>query len=111
MRIHTQNIRIGDSFVKEVEIFTDKRLSRQPRSGWLGRHLTLSTDRKEISGGDANTTNNRMELSAVIEAFKRLKEPCAVTLYSDSQYVCNGISKGWAKAGKKRLAKSDKSPR
>ena len=52
-----------------------------------------------------------MELSAVIEAFKRLKEPCDITLYSDSQYVCNGISKGWAKSWKKNgWRKSDKSP-
>ena len=74
-----------------------------PEAG--GAILRYQQIEKEISGGDANTTNNRMELSAVIEAFKRLKEPCDITLYSDSQYVCNGISKGWAKAGKKRLAK------
>ena len=111
MRIHTQNIRIGDSFVKEVEIFTDGACQGNPGPGGWGAILRYQQTEKEISGGDANTTNNRMELSAVIEAFKRLKEPCAVTLYSDSQYVCNGISKGWAKSWKKNgWRKSDKSP-
>ena len=52
---------------------------------------------KELSGGEKNTTNNRMELSAVIFALKALKEPCEVNLYSDSQYVCNAITQGWAK--------------
>ena len=111
MRIHTQNIRIGDSFVKEVEIFTDGACQGNPGPGGWGAILRYQQTEKEISGGHANTTNNRMELSAVIEAFKRLKEPCAVTLYSDSQYVCNGISKGWAKSWKKNgWRKSDKSP-
>ena len=111
MRIHTQNIRIGDSFVKEVEIFTDGACQGNPGPGGWGAILRYQQTEKEISGGDANTTNNRMELSAVIEAFKRLKEPCDVTLYSDSQYVCNGISKGCAKSWKKNgWRKSDKSP-
>ena len=111
MRIHTQNIRIGDSFVKEVEIFTDGACQGNPGPGGWGAILRYQQTEKEISGGDANTTNNRMELRAVIEAFKRLKEPCDVTLYSDSQYVCNGISKGWAKSWKKNgWRKSDKSP-
>ena len=52
---------------------------------------------KELSGGENPTTNNRMELLAVIEALKALKEPCDITLYSDSKYVCDAISKGWAK--------------
>ena len=71
MRIHTQNIRIGDSFVKEVEIFTDGACQGNPGPGGWGAILRYQQTEKEISGGHANTTNNRMELSAVIEAFKR----------------------------------------
>ena len=72
MRIHTQNIRIGDSFVKEVEIFTDGACQGNPGPGGWGAILRYQQTEKEISGGDANTTNNRMELSAVIEAFTAL---------------------------------------
>ena len=64
--------------------------------GW-GAILRYNGVEKELSGGEANTTNNRMELSAVIFGLKALKEPCAVTLYSDSQYVCNALKLGWAK--------------
>ena len=64
-----------------------------------------------MSGGEADTTNNRMELTAVISALQALKEPCRIKIYSDSQYVCNGINKGWAEGWKKRgWKKSDKSP-
>ena len=97
--------------MKKIEIFTDGACQGNPGPGGWGAILRYQQIEKEISGGDANTTNNRMELSAVIEAFKRLKEPCDITLYSDSQYVCNGISKGWAKSWKKNgWRKSDKSP-
>ena len=66
---------------------------------------------KELSGGDASTTNNRMELTAFIEALRQLKEPCEVRLCSDSQYVINGLEKGWAKGWKRRgWKKSDGSP-
>ena len=64
-----------------------------------------------MSGGERETTNNRMELTAVIEALSALKEPCEVNLYSDSKYVIDGLSKGWAKSWKKNgWKKSDKSP-
>lgn len=97
--------------MKEVEIFTDGACQGNPGPGGWGAILRYQQKEKEISGGNADTTNNRMELSAVIEALKILKEPCSVTLYSDSQYVCNGISKGWAKGWKKNgWRKSDKSP-
>ena len=73
--------------MKKIEIFTDGACQGNPGPGGWGAILRYQQIEKEISGGDANTTNNRMELSAVIEAFKRLKEPCDITLYSDSQYV------------------------
>ena len=67
--------------------------------------------KKELSGGEAETTNNRMELTAVIRALSALKEPCRVELYSDSKYVIDALEKGWAKGWKKRgWVKSDKKP-
>ena len=67
--------------------------------------------RRELSGGAANTTNNRMELTAVIQALSLLKEPCIVELWSDSKYVIDGLSKGWAAGWRKRgWVKSDKKP-
>ena len=69
-------MRMGDIVVKEVEIFTDGACQGNPGPGGWGAILRYQQTEKEISGGDSNTTNNRMELSAVIEAFKRLKEPC-----------------------------------
>ena len=83
--------------MKSVEIFTDGACKGNPGPGGYGAILRYNGYEKEVSGGEANTTNNRMELFAVIEAFKLLREPCLVTLYSDSQYVCNAIEKGWAK--------------
>ena len=83
--------------MKNVEIFTDGACSGNPGPGGWGSILRYKTTEKEISGGEANTTNNRMEITAVIEALALLKEPCNVTLYSDSQYVCNALTKGWAK--------------
>ena len=83
--------------MKQVEIFTDGACQGNPGPGGWGAILRFGAHEKELSGGDSNTTNNRMELSGVIEAFKMLKEPCKVDLYSDSQYVCNALSKGWAK--------------
>ena len=83
--------------LKQVEIFTDGACQGNPGPGGWGAILRYNGREKEISGGEPNTTNNRMELSAVIEALKLLKEPCQVTLQSDSKYVCDAISKGWAK--------------
>ena len=83
--------------MKKVEIFTDGACSGNPGPGGWGSILRYKSTEKEISGGEANTTNNRMEITAVIEALALLKEPCEVTLYSDSQYVCNALTKGWAK--------------
>lgn len=83
--------------MKEVEIFTDGACSGNPGPGGWGSILRYKGVEKELSGGEAETTNNRMEITAVIEALSVLKEPCQVTLYSDSQYVCNALKLGWAK--------------
>lgn len=83
--------------LKKVEIFTDGACLGNPGPGGWGAILRYNGREKEISGGDASTTNNRMELSAVIESLSLLKEPCCVILCSDSKYVCDAISKGWAK--------------
>ena len=87
--------------MKQVEVYTDGACSGNPGPGGWGAVLRYRFDgkvyEKELSGGDASTTNNRMELMAVIEALSLLKEPCKVNLYSDSQYVCNALKLGWAK--------------
>ena len=83
--------------MEKVEIFTDVACSGNPGPGGWGAILRYNGVEKELSGGEANTTNNRMELSAVINALEALKEPCEVELYSDSQYVCNALNLGWAK--------------
>ena len=95
--------------MKQVELFTDGACSGNPGPGGWGAILRYHGHEKELSGGEPATTNNRMELMAVIEGLKALKEPCAVHLTSDSQYVCNAITKGWAKSWKKNnWDKSDK---
>lgn len=88
--------------MKSVEIFTDGACSGNPGPGGWGAILRYMDSEKEISGAEKETTNNRMELTAVIEAMKLLKEPCNVTVYSDSQYFCNAISLGWAKSWKSK---------
>lgn len=82
---------------KNVVIYTDGGCINNPGPGGYGAVLIYGNKRKEISAGFKMTTNNRMELVACIEALQLLKFPCDVTLYSDSQYVVNGITKGWAK--------------
>ena len=93
--------------MKTVEIYTDGACSGNPGPGGWGAILRYKETEKELSGGAADTTNNRMELTAVIEALALLKEPCVVELYSDSKYVIDGLSKGWQKRG---WIKSDKKP-
>lgn len=97
--------------MKTVEIYTDGACSGNPGPGGWGAILRYKETEKELSGGATDTTNNRMELTAVIEALALLKEPCVVELYSDSKYVIDGLSKGWAKGWQKRgWIKSDKKP-
>ena len=97
--------------MKEIEIYTDGACSGNPGPGGWGAILIYRGLEKELSGGEAETTNNRMELTAVIEALKALKEPCIVQLYSDSKYVIDALSKGWARGWKARgWIKSDKKP-
>ena len=82
---------------KQVEIFTDGACSGNPGPGGYGVILRYKGVSKELSGGEERTTNNRMELTAVITGLSALKEPCTVTLYSDSKYIIDAIQKGWAK--------------
>lgn len=97
--------------IKHVDIFTDGACSGNPGPGGYGVILRYKGVNKELSGGEPNTTNNRMELTAVIEGLKKLKEPCIVELYSDSKYVIDALSKGWAWGWKKKgWVKSDKKP-
>lgn len=97
--------------MKHVEIFTDGACSGNPGPGGWGAILRYKGTDKEISGGEAQTTNNRMELTAVIEALKLLKESCEVTLWTDSKYVADGLGKGWAAGWKKNgWKKADKKP-
>ena len=78
---------------KFVEIFTDGACSGNPGPGGWGAVLRFGTREKELCGGEKETTNNRMELTAVIEALSALKEPCKVTLTTDSKYVCDAVLK------------------
>lgn len=86
--------------MKKVEIFTDGACSGNPGPGGYGVVMRYKGIEKELSGGDPQTTNNRMELSAVIAGLSALKEPCEVTITSDSKYIIDAIQKGWAKKWK-----------
>ena len=97
--------------MKHVDIYTDGACRGNPGPGGWGAILVYNGREKELSGGEAQTTNNRMELTAVITALAALKEPCEVTLTSDSKYVIDGITKGWARSWKARgWIKGDKTP-
>lgn len=87
--------------MKNVKIYTDGGCLGNPGKGGYAAILTFGEYSKEISGGYARTTNNRMELMACIKALEALKYPCEVTITSDSKYVVDGVSKGWAKKWKK----------
>ena len=97
--------------MEEVIIYTDGACSGNPGPGGWGAILMINENKKEISGGNKNTTNNVMELTAVIEALKLLKRPCNVNLYSDSAYVVNAFLQnwilGWIKNGWKNSNKED----
>ena len=97
--------------MKNVEIYTDGACSGNPGPGGWGAVLIYNGVEKQLSGSEKETTNNRMELSAVITALKALKEPCNVTLTTDSKYVCDAINKGWLTSWEKNSwKKADKKP-
>ncbi len=97
--------------LKYVEIFTDGACSGNPGPGGWGAILRYGDKEKELSGGEKETTNNRMELTAVIKALSALKEPCKVRLVTDSKYVADGVTKGWAESWRKNnWRKADKKP-
>ena len=97
--------------MKTVTIYTDGACSGNPGPGGWGAILAWQGHEKELSGGAAATTNNRMELTAVLTALALLKEPCVVELYSDSKYVVDAIEKGWLYGWQKKgWIKADKKP-
>lgn len=94
--------------MKQVTIYTDGACSGNPGPGGWGALLQFGMAEKELKGGEAATTNNRMEMMAAIMALDSLKEPCSITLYTDSKYVMDGITqwmKGWKAKGWKTAAK------
>ena len=97
--------------MKQVEIYTDGACSGNPGPGGWGAILRYKGRERELSGGEQETTNNRMELTAAIRGLEALTEPCAVELYSDSQYLCKAINEGWLRSWMARgWKKADKSP-
>ncbi len=97
--------------IKKVEIFTDGACSGNPGPGGFGVILRFGSHIKELSGGEPETTNNRMELMGVITGLAALKEPCEVTLTTDSKYVVDSVTKGWVYGWQKKgWIKSDKKP-
>ena len=96
---------------EKIHIFTDGACSGNPGPGGWGAILRCPGKEIELSGTHPDTTNNRMELTAVIEALSALKRPCSVVLQTDSRYVVDGIEKGWAKSWRRNnWIKSDKKP-
>ena len=97
--------------METVELFTDGACSGNPGPGGWGALLRIGEHTRELSGGEKATTNNRMEMTAVIEGLAALKRPCHVILTTDSKYVADGLSKGWAKSWQKNgWRKADKKP-
>ena len=97
--------------MKKIEIFTDGSCSGNPGPGGWGTILRYKGIEKELSGGEHETTNNRMEMTAVISGLKALNEPCEVDLYTDSKYVCDSVTKGWVYSWKNNnWRKADKKP-
>ena len=111
----TINYNYGVSVMKEVNLYTDGACRGNPGKGGWGAILVYGSYEKELSGGEALTTNNRMELIGAIEGLKALKEPCRVTLYSDSKYLVEPFLQGWIhtwrekgwKRGKEELKNPD----
>ena len=105
---NTQKLNDGEVGLNTIEIYTDGACKGNPGPGGWGVLLKSEGAQKELYGGELGTTNNRMEMMAVIEALSALKRPCHVTLYVDSQYVLKGINEwlpGWKARGWKTAAK------
>jgi ribonuclease HI len=106
---------MNDTVLKKVDIFTDGACKGNPGPGGWGVILRMGRHEKEMSGGDPQTTNNRMEMTAAIKGLNALIEPCEVTLYTDSKYVIEGITKwvhgwkrnGWVNASKQPVRNAD----
>ena len=97
--------------MKKIQMFTDGACSGNPGAGGWGTILRCGGHEKELSGGEKTTTNNRMELTAVIKGLEALKEPCEVELYTDSKYIVDSVTKGWAvKWRNNGWIKPDKNP-
>ena len=97
--------------LKQVTLYTDGACSGNPGAGGWGAVLLYGEHRRELSGGEIETTNNRMELTAVIQGLERLKYPCHVDIYSDSSYTVKGFTEGWVYAWEKSdWRKADKKP-
>ena len=88
--------------MKQITLYTDGACSGNPGPGGWAAILLYGEAEKVLSGGEASTTNNRMELTAAIEGLKALKEPCTVTLYSDSRYLVDAVNLGWARGWRNR---------
>ena len=111
METNPYSRRQEERILKTVTIYTDGACSGNPGPGGWCAILEYAGQEKMLSGGEAITTNNRMELTAVIAALEALKEPCEVELYSDSKYVIDALEKGWAKGWRARgWVKADKKP-
>lgn len=101
--------------MKRIEIFTDGACKGNPGPGGWAALLRMGRHERELKGREAQTTNNRMEMTAIIKALEALKEPCRIDLYSDSKYVIDGITKwvegwkrrGWINASKKPVRNAD----
>ena len=97
--------------MKKVQIFSDGACSGNPGPGGWGTILRFGEHEKELSGGEKSTTNNRMELTAVIKGLEALKEPCEVEFFTDSKYIIDSVTKGWAVKWKNNgWVKPDKKP-
>ena len=102
---------MSEMFSKTIYIFSDGACSGNPGPGGYGVIIRCDNREKELSGGEAHTTNNRMELMGVITGLEALKQPCRVVLQTDSKYVVDSVTKGWAEGWRKKgWIKSDKKP-
>ncbi len=94
--------------MKKVTVYTDGACRGNPGPGGYGVILVYGKARRELTGGEAETTNNRMELTAAIEGLSALREPCEVTLYSDSRYLVDAVNEGWARQWQRSAWKGGK---